>query len=166
MRLSISLFLLLFVSMSSLAHSTLLNLAFNDGRPNEVYILEDMPRITFDKTGGIIFEVDNEKVRYSSDEIRSYNFSNVSSVEFIDGIISDDFDGKECLNKTFFISGNILRLPPAAYNRLITLHNLNGFKCYSEELLPGKELTVDMDWLTRGIYILTINDNTFKIIIR
>lgn len=166
MRLTIYLFFLMFVSISLHAHSTLLNLVFNDDRPNEVYILEDLPRITFDNEGGIIFEVDSEKVRYSSDEIRSYNFSNVSSAELVEGIISDDFDGNECLNKTFFLSGNILRFPSAAYRRFISLHNLNGLMCYSEDLVPGKELIVDLEPLNGGIYILTINNSPFKIIIR
>ena len=58
---------------------TLLVINFKDKlRPNETYILEDMPKISFDSNRSILFNIGDEVTSYSYDEIRSYSFDNVT----------------------------------------------------------------------------------------
>ncbi len=121
-------------------------------------LLYEKPTTTF--TEGILkFEASGIAIEYEASEVKEFTFESTPS----SGIRNVSADGKDC---TVRQAGNMLNISGADPYAKINLYNSGGMFVSSHFADGTGSLSVSLEMLGQGVYILKIDTTTLKIIKR
>ena len=151
-----SLVLLVMMLCCSLANGqSFMTFYDTDGGPMASWSLHEVSKVTFDE-GNIVVK------NLAGDDIFAIN--EVLSIKFTDQGIDDDPTSIEKISSDvssirIATDGNSVRVIGANAGR-VAIWAANGQQLYNNRNWHGE--SIDITLLERGIYIITINNNTFK----
>lgn len=120
-------------------------------------LLSEKPTTTFAE-GFLKFEASGTAIEYKASEVKEFTFEDTSS-----GIRNVSADGKDC---TVRQTGNMLNISGAEPYAKLNLYNAGGMFVSSHFADGTGSLSVSLDMLGQGVYILKIATTTLKIIKR
>lgn len=146
------LFFLLAIATSAFAADISICLQFKDGK-SETIILADHPVITFSDEH-LHLNLQSIEFSYVLADLKGYNL--ISEEAYIDRI--------SCENLDIYCNGREIQIPAAKANETLILYSLNGD--IISQLMPDVDgpLTISLNILAPGIYILKHGDHSFKFI--
>jgi len=150
----------LFSIALSLRGETLLKINFNDeNRPPVNYILEELPKITFDFDNNIVFTTNEVSSKYPYSDVKSYSFDNLEWGS-IENTISTS--SQESLPFKFF--DNLLSFAPVPYQRKIRIYDVTGQILFQYEIPANIAYNKHVGFLRSEAFIITINNLAVKLI--
>ncbi len=121
------------------------------------YALNQRPKVTFSAEDLIITSVDNE-VKYPLSQMSRFTFELTSGIDMV------DVDGSNVT--PFDFDGDTMLFPAMDKNCKVLIYNTDGKLMISREVKSGTTLTIPLDILNSGIYLVNVSGITYKIIKR
>ena len=116
------------------------------------YVLRTKPRVTVEKPY-LIVEADGAMISFDLDELQDMRYELAPTPTDIDNVVGDTPDASP---RESILFGNL----PADCQ--LSVYNLDGKLLFSRQTGEGS-LTLPLDRLDSGIYIVKLNGNTYKI---
>lgn len=126
-----------------------------DGSKIAEYALTEMPKVTFESGAFVISSASTEIESYELDRLARFTYEKKESTGIKD-IVTDDV--------SFSINGETLIFSSLKANSLVSVHALNGTSVFSERIDHAGQYAFPLTNLTRGIYLIHVNDSTYKIV--
>ena len=147
--------LFLFIGFSAMAEEikNYLVVWSKDGS-KAAYALIDKPKVTFTETDLIIFTKGVE-VNFPLDDMYRFTYE-VRDITAIRDLKTNEVK--------FKIDGESLLFPSLKANTIVTIRSLNGIQVFKKELQVAGEYSFPLSNLNSGIYLITVNSLTYKII--
>lgn len=158
-----SLFVLIFILMYSVSLNaeTLLKINFkNSDRNPDIYILEKLPKITFDNVGNVLFTLNGNVTSYLHSDLQNYVIENFqfSTIEDIIPDLSDE-------SHDFLIEKGYITICKSSVNVNVLIYDLMGQIIFRDTVCKGSSLSIPCSSFNRGIYILSLNHKSYKFVI-
>lgn len=118
------------------------------------YALAERPKVTFTETD-LIITASGIIVNYSMEELSRITYENDDVVS-----ITDLQTGKP----SFKLDGESLLFPTLKANSTISLHSLGGELLFSKTIQSAGEYSLPLSALNSGVYMVTVNGLTYKIV--
>lgn len=118
------------------------------------YALVEKPKITFTETSLVIIAKDGE-VNYPLDNMSRITYES-SDISAIRNIITD-----ELLIK---MDGDYLLFPSLSANSVVSIHSLKGQQILKKIIQKAGEYSFPLSNLSAGVYMVTVNGLTYKIL--
>lgn len=119
------------------------------------FLLSEKPNVKFDE-GTLKFEASSTAIEYNASEVKEFTLEDSPSA----GIKNMPSGGKKC---TIFQSGNMLIISGAEPYAKFQLYNAAGVIVTAKAADGAGKLSISLDRLNRGAYILKIASTTLKI---
>lgn len=120
-----------------------------------VYALAENPRMTF---------VENELVVKTNNIEVTYNLDNMSRFTYESGDITGITNLKT--ERPFSIQGEALIFPTLSANSTVSIYSLNGLIIFKKKVRNIGEYAFPLSSLAAGIYMVNVNNLTYKIVKR
>ncbi len=117
------------------------------------FVLKSISNISFDNNDMIIIS-DKQIERYSLSDIKEYDFE-----YFPDSRIKSVLKNKEVPFKCDGMMLTFVKLPP---NSIIRIFKLDGMELYNSQVQNDEITQIDCSKWSQGIYIVSINGETYK----
>lgn len=118
------------------------------------YALAEQPKVTFTETD-LVITAKGVEVNYA--------LANMSHITYDMGdntSIRDLKTGKT----SFHMTGETLLFPALSANSTVMIHTLNGASVFSKTVLSSGEYSFPLSNLPAGVYLVTVNGLTYKIL--
>lgn len=157
MKREIILLLLPFLTIVTLANEPITQLVIwaKDGT-NVAYALAEKPKVTFTKTD-LVITSNGIEVNYALENLARFTYGNSS----ITGIV--DLKNGET---SFKIDGELLLFPSLKANSTIAIYSTNGTLVFKQTVRKDGEYSLPISNLNTGVYMVTVNGLTYKIVKR
>ncbi|MBR5062885.1 MAG: T9SS type A sorting domain-containing protein [Prevotella sp.] len=119
------------------------------------YALEEKPKMTFTKTDLVI--------NTNSGEIISYSLENMARFTYEDNSIVGITNIKTG-ESPFEINDESLIFPALKGNSVVSIYSLNGTLVFKETIRQEGEYAFPLSNLNAGVYLVTVNGLTYKIV--
>lgn len=119
------------------------------------YALLERPKITF---------VDNELVVTTNSIEVKYNLDNMSRFTYESGDITGITDLKT--ERPFSIQDEALIFPMLSANSTVGIYSLNGSMIFKKTIRTVGEYAFSLSNITPGVYVISVNGLTYKIVKR
>ena len=150
----VALVLLGFITAKAHAQSTVKGVVIETaGGQRTEYALTETPRLTYD---GNTVTLTTTKVSVD------YTASNILKVMLTD-ISSTGINDVESSLGNILLSNDEVRMSGLAADESVTLYNTNGMLLSTWKATSTGELTINLSDLSRGIYIIKTNHQSFKV---
>lgn len=152
-----SILLLFCICASAIAEDTKTHLVVwaKDGT-KVAYALDEKPKVTFTEAN-LIISAEGVEVNYALDNMDRFTYeSNVNSA--VRNLKTDEV--------SFKLDGESLLFLNMSANSTISLHTLNGTSVFSKTVSTAGEYAFPLSNLTTGVYLVTVNGLTYKIVKR
>ena len=126
-----------------------------DGSKIAEYALTEMPKVTFEPGAFVISSASTEIESYELDRLARFTYEKIESTG-IEDIVTDDV--------SFSINGETLIFSSLKANSLVSVYALNGTSVFSKRIDQAGQYAFPLTNLTRGIYLIHVNDSTYKIV--
>ncbi len=130
--------------------------AMNDGGAEQTFMLADI--------GKLFFESENMLVRQKSASTSSIPLSSVQSIKFVDSTVTGlrTLDNDKNSSLRISIASGAINVQGWDSSRLATvmIYSTGGTVAYADRKWNGSSINTES--LPKGVYILTINGQTFK----
>ncbi len=157
MKVKLLAMLLSFTSLSAMADEpkTQLVVWAKDGT-QVAYALAEKPKVTFTETD-LIIKTDDVEVNYSLENMARFTYENDETVS-----ITNLQTGKS----SFKLDGESLLFPALKTNSTVSLYSLNGTLVFNKTVRTAGEYSFPLSGLNAGVYVVTVNGLTYKIVKR
>lgn len=118
------------------------------------YALSQRPKVTFSGEDLIITSVDSE-VKYPLSQMSRFTFEVTSGIDMV------DVDGNNVT--PFSFDGDTMLFPAMDRDCKVVIYNTDGKLMISREVKSGTTLTIPLDVLNSGIYLVNVSGITYKI---
>lgn len=118
------------------------------------YALAEEPKVTFTETD-LVITAKGIVVNYSMEKLSRITYENDDVVS-----ITDLQTGKP----SFMLDGELLLFPALKAKSSVSLHSLNGTLIFSKTVQSTGEYSFPLSALNSGVYMVTINGLTYKIV--
>ena len=157
MKKKLLMLLLSFISLSAIADETksFLVVWAKDGT-QVAYALAEKPKIMFTETD-LIIKANEVEVNYPLNNMARFTYE------------ADDFTAIRNLRTdevSFNLDGESLIFPALHANSTVSLHSLNGALIFSKTVHTAGEYSFPLSNLNAGVYVVTVNGLTYKIVKR
>lgn len=148
------LLLLSFLCLSALADEpkTQLVVWAKDGT-KVAYALTEMPKITFTETD-LIITTNGVEVEYKLENMARFTYENENSLDIVN---------LENVKDKLMINGDVLLFPSLRANSKIAIYSLDGKLLFFKTVLSSGEYAFPLEKLDAGVYLVHVNDITYKI---
>lgn len=126
-----------------------------DGSKIAEYALTEIPKVTFESGAFVISSASTEIESYELDRLARFTYEKIESTGIKD-IVTDDV--------SFSINGETLIFSSLKANSLVSVFALNGTSVFSKRIDQAGQYAFPLTNLTRGIYLIHVNDSTYKIV--
>lgn len=149
--------LLSFTCLSAMANEpkTQLVVWAKDGT-QVAYALAEKPKVTFTETD-LVIKTDVVEVNYSLENMARFTYENDETVS-----ITNLQTGKS----SFKLDGESLLFPALKANSAVSLYSLNGTLVFNKTVGTAGEYSFPLSGLNAGVYVVTVNGLTYKIVKR
>lgn len=146
---------LTFLSSMANESKTLLVVWAKDGT-QIAYALAEKPKVTFTETD-LVIKTDSVEVNYSLENMARFTYENEETVP-----ITNLQTGKN----SFKLAGESLLFPSLKANSTVSLYSLNGTLVLNKTVRTAGEYSFPLSGLNAGVYVVTVNGLTYKIVKR
>lgn len=120
------------------------------------YILSDEPKITFTESD-LVITVNGVEVNYSLEKMARFTY------ESSDNTVITNLETDEAL---FKLEGELLLFLALESNSTIAIYTLNGALVMKKTIQQSGEYAFPLSSLDAGVYVVNVNDLTYKIVKR
>lgn len=120
------------------------------------YALAEKPKVTFTETD-LVITAKGVEVNYSLENMARFTYES-SENSAIRNLKTDEV--------SFKLDGESLLFPSLSANSKVSLHSLNGTLVFSKTVRTAGEYSFPLSGLNTGIYMVTVNGLTYKIVKR
>lgn len=118
------------------------------------YALAENPKVTFTETD-LVITANGVEVNYSLQNMVRFTYSNNTSTA-ITNLETDE--------STLKLNGESLLFPALKANSTVSVFSLNGTLVFKKTVHQSGEYSFPLSNMNAGIYIINVNDLTYKII--
>lgn len=152
--------MLIFLFAITSRGETLLKITFNDkNKPQINYILEELPKITFDTESNIVFTSNGKASKFPHSEIKSYSFANVEWSDIENIIMASPHE-----SAPFTFVNNIISFTSASYQRNLRIYDSTGHLLFQSEIPAHIAYNKYLDFWRPGVFIITVDNLAFKLL--
>lgn len=157
MKTKIIFLLLSFFSLSAMADEpkTQLVVWAKDGT-KVAYALAENPKITFTETD-LVLTTNDIEVNYALEKMARFTYETGEETP-IRSLKTDEV--------SFKLDGEFLLFPNLKANSTISVHSLNGTLVFKRTIHAAGEYSFPLSNLNAGVYVVTVNGLTYKIVKR
>lgn len=154
MKRKILLLLLPLISVMAIANEPITQLVIwaKDGT-KVAYALEENPKITFTESE-LVIKTNSIEINYELDKMLRFTYE--------DGILSGITDLKS--NGAFIFQDEALFFPSLSANSTVSVYSLNGTLVFKKTVQETSGYAFPLSNLGTGVYMVTVNGLTYKII--
>ena len=120
------------------------------------YALDDKPKVTFSETD-LIITAKGVEVNYTLENMARFTYESSDNTAIRD--LKTD-------KVSFKLEGESLLFPALSANSTVSLHALNGTLVFSKTVTESGEYSFPLSSLNSGVYLVTVNGLTYKIVKR
>lgn len=143
-----------FVSVMAEKPKTFLVVWAKDGT-KVAYALEEKPKVTFTETDMEIKTNNGDVINYGLDNMARFTYEDNSIV----GIMN-----LQTGELPFEVNGESLIFPMLKENSVVSIYLLNGTLVFKKKISQEAEYAFPLSNLTTGVYMVTVNGLTYKIV--
>lgn len=149
--------LFLFIGLSTMADEikNYLVVWAKDGS-KAAYALIDKPKVTFTETD-LIISTKEVEVNFPLDDMDRFTYE-VSDITAIRDLKTDEVK--------FKMDGESLLFPALRANSSVSIYTLDGHQVFKKEIQIAGEYSFPLSNLKAGVYLVTVNGLTYKIVKR
>lgn len=120
------------------------------------YPLADYPKVT-QSTSSLILTTAKTEVEYSKNDVWKFTMEKLSSGEStINSTVIDNASITQC--------GDIIYISNCKVGTEVRVYSVSGILCNTQNVSENGDLTINLNNLNRGIYIISTESITYKII--
>jgi len=120
------------------------------------YALAEKPKVTFTETD-LVITANGVEVNYTLEKMARFTYENDETVS-----ITNLQTGKS----SFKLDGESLLFPALKANSTVSLYSLNGTLVFNKTIRTAGEYSFPLSGLNAGVYVVTVNGLTYKIVKR
>lgn len=122
------------------------------------YPLSERPKVT-QTTSSLVLTTTQTEVEYPKDDVWKFTLQEIEDIETLNVNIFND-------NHSIFQRNNIVCISNLRPGAVVCVHSVSGILHSSHEISEIGSLTIDLSGFSSGIYILSTENITYKIIKR
>ena len=154
-RLLTLLLLCLYVSLSAGKIKSYLVVWAKDGT-KVAYALVEKPKLTFTETDLVVM-TNGVEVNFPMDNLSRFTYE-TTDITAIRSLETDEM--------LFKLDGEFLLFPDLSGNSIVSLYSLNGTLVFNKSVLIAGEYSFPLSSMKAGVYMVTVNGLTYKIVKR
>lgn len=119
------------------------------------YVLQSTPKMTFSSTD-LIITSDNLEIKYPLDKLPRFTFEKTENAS-VSEIFSD-------VQNLFKITNHSIEFTNLSENIVVKIYSLDGMILVNESVREGGSHSISLDSLNCGLYVVSVNGITYKIV--